>query len=504
MKVSARIAAFEFAGDTVRLAVVKTGGKTPVILEALESRAQYAGPEERFDALVQTVRDVVGKVKTRKPVYVLSASSAYSVVRVLKVPFRGAKRVAAAVRFELEPYLAFSIEELVVDFSPIREKDGGTEVLAVGMRHAVLAEQVAVLREAGVDPEGINIDVAGLTSLWQAALGPGGGLRAALHVRQDGAILSVIDGKSLVYFRHLAVSAAQVHASPNAAAREVQNLIRAFVATREGEQEIASLTVTGVDLFEEEKRLFEEHLQIPADYVDLLSGVKGAQIAREAGPSPESADEQSNAWEPVVGIAACAAGDGLWYEFRKGPLRRSQAWRGAITHAVFSAGLAALLLIGYVGFCFADYRNRMNEIELVGEDIRAIFKECYPGAPAVKDPPANDFGGMQSFQAMATLHESFSGPAEELQVSLFSRPTLLDILLELAQKMPAKYVTLTELRLQGGKTPELVIAGDVNDPNGFNEVLQALKQSPLFATVSEPQRRAEAGGKSTFEIRARF
>ena len=78
MRLAARIGAIEFDGDDVRLAVVKTGGKLPKVLEAHSCRARYADPDERPEALSEAVRTVTGQVKSSPSVYVLCVSSAFS------------------------------------------------------------------------------------------------------------------------------------------------------------------------------------------------------------------------------------------------------------------------------------------------------------------------------------------------------------------------------------------------------------------------------------------
>lgn len=188
MKLPAKIGAVEFDDDEIRLAVVNTGGRVPSILDVSVCRAVYESASERFEALVAAVKHARAQLKAKPSAWVVCAGSDNAIARKLVLPFKGRGKVAAAVPFELEPYLAFPIDELAVDYSIIREADGNTEVLAVGVRRTLLEEQLDVLSAGGITAEGIGLDAAGLSSLLRACQGGTAGLTAALHAREYGGI----------------------------------------------------------------------------------------------------------------------------------------------------------------------------------------------------------------------------------------------------------------------------------------------------------------------------
>ncbi len=568
MVVRARVAAIEFAGDEVRLAVVKTGARTPKVLELHSRRAAYDAPEQRVDSLVAAVKSLLKDVKHRPAAIVLCLSSSHSMVRTLTIPFRGARKVASAVRFELEPYLAFPIEELAVDFSPVLEADGQTDVLAVGIRRAVIEEQLNILNAAGIDPEGVDVDAVGLTGLWRASRPSMKGLHAVLHVRDEGSVVAVVCNKTLAYFRYLAFGVEGMRSNPAAAAREVLNSMRAFQAGWRGEGEIATLAVTGDAAGTESSEsdgaceAFGRHFDIPVTRLNLLEAVKAVELARAAkpvavsasaeapasgtggtpddasGPDGVSADavvesvsfrealgqpvdatsssrlqsggdaasssrlqsggdaastsnvEQgscvSNAWEALIGVALGAAGGGFSMNFRDGDLAPKAALRGVAPNVMVTSCLALLLLAGVAWYY--HYGRVRNLAE--SEELRAQIAELETEVNALKDKGIN------------------------LPEETFNDPTLLDILGEIAAKMPDQKVALTEVKIDksasseggareaGGPSPPwITIRGDVKDDNVFSQVMSDLRQSSML-DVEEPDLKLD-GGKSTFKIVAR-
>jgi len=516
MVVRARVGAIEFAGDEVRLAVVKTGGRLPKVLELHCRPAVYAAPEERTEALVAAVKSLVKDVKNRPAAFVLCVSSAYSVVRTLTIPFRGARKVAAAVRFEIEPYLVFPIEDLAVDFSPVLEADGQTDVLAVGIRRAVLEEQLSILNAAGIDPEGVDVDAVGLTGLWRSARPNAKGLHAVLHVRDEGAVVAVVCNKTLAYFRYLSLGAASMLSNPGAVAREVSNSMRAFQAGWRGEGEIATLTVTGnafsQDSSGEAREAFEKQFDIPVRNENLLEAVKATKLAQDAAPiatgslspdepapdvdmesdlafptsnvqPPPSSLQPTNAWEGVIGVALGAAGGGFGMNFRTGELASKDSMKRVAPHVMVFSCIALLALAGVAWYYFHARARNLT----AAEGLRAQIAELEEQVTALK------------------------GEGINLPIETFSDPPLLDILDEIAARMPDKKVAINELKIErsasgeGDATgagraslPWIAIKGEVKDDAVFGQVVADLRQSTMFR-IEEPDLKLE-GGKSTFTL----
>ena len=525
MKLPARIGAVEFDEDDIRIAVVNTGGRTPSIVDGCACRAVYESASERFEALVAAVGHARAQLKVKPSAWVRCARSDNAIARKLVLPFKGRGKVAAAVPFELEPFLAFPIDELAVDYSVIREADGNTEVLAVGVRRTLLEEQLDVLNAGGIAIEGIGLDATGLTSLLRAGQGGKNGPVAALHVRERGASLVVTRGAALVFLRHLPLTAGQFRNEPADAAREVQNTLRAFQASwPEDEAGVSELVVTGYAMPEAHRADFEQELEVAVRQVDLLEGMKSAARARLAVPatlvSPGGAaapaagetgedvplEDGANTWAALAGVALTAAGGAYGLDFRTGPLAGTAGWGGLMRHVVFSASLAALLLVGYSVYMYVSYQRNRAEIERIGNAIWEYYEEAFPASPKVQSgrPPA-DVGGAVAMDMMRADHAAAAESSELSDAGIYQRPPLPDILKEISVRMPDSKVRVTSVRIMStqrrGDLQSITIEGEVVDADAFDEVMAGLKESEFFKQVEGPQRRDD-GGKATFSVRA--
>lgn len=473
MLLSAKLGAIEIVGHTVRVAVVKTGGRKPVLLEVRERTAQFADPEDRIAALAQALGEAVDSLKHTPAVFILCANAMHSVVRSITIPMRGRKRVLAAARFELEPHLAIPIDELLLDFNLVAEVDGETEVLAVGVRRNHLDEQLAIVAAAGVEVEAVNLDAVALTGLWQAGRKAQKGLEAVLHVRGQSASLAVVFNGTIAYFRSLGAGAEALANSPGAVAREVQNTLRAFLAKWRAGGEIAALDVTGIELSPAEADAFSEALRLPVRSRVMLREIAGGARALEADP----ASCGPNAWEAAAGAAFAGAGGVLALNFNPSGRSPARLLRDVAPHVVYSSGFAlvALLLWGlYYYFEVNHFKAQTAQIQLEIDQLRKEIEEL-----------------------------AGKGLGENVDVNLFRDPPALDILADISARMPESAVLVTFVKLQ---PPEMqsgwvLIEGKTTNAENVGVVKDALAQSAVFA-VDPNFRQSAEGSEVTFGIRA--
>lgn len=474
MLLKTKVAAIEFAGDEVRVAVVKSGGKVPKVLELVSRRAVYEDPGARFEALVAALDEALSQLKTRPSAYVLCESSMFCIVRTLTIPFRGARRVASAVAFELEPHLALPIEDLLLDYSVVTEIDGETEVLAMGMRRNQIDDRLAILEAAGVEAEAVTLDTVAITGLWQASRRRQKGLAAVFHAREACSSLVILFNGKLAYFRHLACTARQVTEEPVVVAREVQNSIRAFLAKWRGEGEITELSVTGMSFSPEERDAFSAAVRLPLQDTVLVSQLKGGALALDGGPL----GAKHNTWEAAIGAAHGASGGSLSIDFRQSEPNIQTVARGVITHAVFTACLTLMLLGGWALYYYEATARNEAEILRLDKEVAALKA---------------DIQGMQD-----------KGLGADVNTDMFSDPSLIDLLKEIAGNLADDgSVILTDLKIAPPEAESawMRISGSAPDAAQVNQFLDRLRKSKLFRLDEQADLNVQ-GDLTTFAVKA--
>ncbi len=472
MAFGAKVAAVEFAGDDVRVVVVKAG-RSPELLEAYSATAVYETPEGRREALGKALEEALARVRHRPSAFVYCADASRATVRTLVVPFRGAGRVAKAVPFEIESHLPFPLEELVLDHRSVTEVGGETEVLAVGMRRMHLEEPLAVLEAAGIEAEAVNLDVCGLTALWRARRRSGRGLEAVLHLRENGACLAIMHQRALAFFRYLPMGGPMLSANPVRVAREVQNTLRSFMAQWRGGGEIAELNLTGADIAPEVVEAFSQALNLTVVPTVMLDGLRGgAALQHRDGESTAF-----NRWEAAIGVAYAASGTEFSFDLLQAERNWERAAGGLTAHLLFSACLGLVLVFGW-GFYYYETAARNRHVT---EEIRAKI---------------------DSLKAeIDTMSKAGLGP--DVDVTPFGDPPVIDLLKEIGARMPEKKVTVTEVKIAppGAQSPWLSISGETPNAADFNAVFEDLKKSTMFKVADDANIKLQ-GAKTFFRVRA--
>lgn len=539
MRLAAKVAAIQLEGDSVRVTVVKTGGAKPAVLEQHEARAEYTDIEHRHDALVTAIRDAVGRIGTPPAGFVLCVSSLYTISRLMQLPLRGRHRIAKVVRFELEPYLAFPVDEVVVDFSMANELDGSSEVLAVGIRKSTLTPMLDVLEEAGVKIDGIMPDISGLSALWAIASKRGNGPTAVLHVRHDRCVLTVVYRRALAYTRQITRGIADIEQDPAAVAREAQNSMRAFQAQWTGEETIDALVVTGCDPTPEQRAAFDETAMVPVLFEELNGAytVPGGAAAPPsiipAGGDEDAANEGAaegddgggrrppdfGDWADLTGVAVASAGTEFAFEFRRDDLAARHTLEGVARHLAFSGLIAAMVLVGYFVYSFVQYQQNRTQIAAIGDQIWELYARAKPDSEyAMGGRPADDFGGAETFRRInmseefGMLMDAMGADGDfsfgELSPAMFNQPTILEHLAEISLSMPGDEVKITDIRIsatRGATAPRLIIEGEVVTMAALDRAYARLRESAeTFTVEGSPVTRMGQDGVTRFTISAQL
>ncbi len=129
------------------------------------------GPTKTRDERVsECLADVFRELKLPKEDVCATFPSHVSVNREIQVPFFEDDQIRKVVRFEAENHLhSHSIDDVVVNWIKTGETKDGSRLTIFASPKQELAERVAVMRRAGVDPAAIDLDATAIYTCLEAA-----------------------------------------------------------------------------------------------------------------------------------------------------------------------------------------------------------------------------------------------------------------------------------------------------------------------------------------------
>ncbi|HYQ60696.1 MAG TPA: type II secretion system protein GspL [Desulfatiglandales bacterium] len=144
----------------------------------------------------------------KKEMIVTSLPSSKALIREISLPISQPKKVEKVIKYQMEPYLPCPVEEVLVDFLH-PGTDGG--ILTFGVEKKYLAEHLALLAGAGIEPDAVTLDDIALYSLFLYKHG-GETEQPIAIVNQDGEklVVQIIRKKMLEFIRILPDDADQL------------------------------------------------------------------------------------------------------------------------------------------------------------------------------------------------------------------------------------------------------------------------------------------------------
>ncbi len=137
------------------------------LLNFWEKEIPREGKDEAGDEVIaQTITELLSQIKGEKKI-ISSLPTSSSVIKRLSLPFKGKRKIRQVIRYEMEPYLPFSLEEAIIDFYIIDDHlPDRTLVLAFALNKKVIKRHLKILNMAGIKPEIVDLDSTSLFNVY--------------------------------------------------------------------------------------------------------------------------------------------------------------------------------------------------------------------------------------------------------------------------------------------------------------------------------------------------
>ena len=385
---------------------------------------------------------------------------------LVEMPFSDPKRLVQTLPFEMENYVPWDLDEVVLDYQVSHvDSDGGAHVFAAMAPRRTLAQLLATLAEAGIDPRYVTVDVAAL-ALLPGALTDGtllmdvGASRTLICGGQEGRSPWVrsFDGGT----RELLDGDGEL--DPPGLARYLQRLRPTLLAAENAGHVVERIEVCGGGALQ--PGLLE---QLEADY--------GVEVALWQPPVPPTKPEASPTPGPEHALAYGLAMRGFItkgdqpVDFRRGDFAYQADSR--LYTRLATAAVAALLLLsaGFVLMHFVTMKTLNDQQTTAEAALVKVVQTTFPEVPAISlvSPRA----------AIAVMQEKVL--EVQRRADNLRGPTLtpLTALKEISEAVPSTVkIDIDEFLV----TDEMIRIRGVTDSYGSVDTVEAaIKKSPHFA-----------------------
>jgi type II secretory pathway component PulL len=403
--------------------------------------------------------------------------------RNISLPFSDRKKIEQALPFELVDHSPVDINSRLIDFIVAKTAPAGTEIVAAMIGREELAEYLAVLDSAGINPDSIGI--SGLSSALRIAEGVVENF-LLIDIGTDWASLFIVRNRRVALIRSLSIL-------PEAEGRTlvdsvfVQNIKQTMNASQLLDMEKSNFKVylTGT----------ESRLQgVAAALPPLLEGVEIDIYRQSVQPLIKIEPDIQSVYQPGLmdRILAHLVKSGKktgGFNFRKDDFRKKKSlreYRGLVLKVALPLAVVVASFFVYAGY---QYSTLSAEQERIRQQITEVFTETLPEVTRIVNP-------VQQLQVKNNeIRKTYSqGGAGG------SGYTIIEILTELSARIPADY-SVKVVRLVAD-TDTVRLKAVTGDFNTVDNVQKDLEQSQYFSdVVISSANQAIQGDEVNFELK---
>jgi len=136
---------------------------TKVNVERIAQESTSAADVQHATTEAQSVRHLLKDASVSKEGVNLGFPCREAVLRTIRVPFTGADKIRKVIKFEAEGEIhSHNVDDMVVDFHTIAERDNETQVLVAAVPKQSLRTTLEALQKAGIEPETVDLDTMAL------------------------------------------------------------------------------------------------------------------------------------------------------------------------------------------------------------------------------------------------------------------------------------------------------------------------------------------------------
>lgn len=395
------------------------------------------------ETIARTITELLSQTRLTLSQKIISSLPASSfVIKRLSLPFKGSRRIRQVIRYELEPYLPFPLEEAIIDFYIVDDRlPDRSLILSFAINKRVVERHLRILDGAGIKPEVVNLDSTSLFNIYApredretTALINLGASQTIINIMSEGRLLftrSIIkagDDITQALSRELGISFKEAEELKRKGLdetktevikpvldeimKETEHTFSSFLAFYP-DKRIERILLTGgsarlsgiEEYFQKnlniETSLFNPFFKLPRSVAEALERKRPAKpfysrlkeiflpSLKEISHALDSAtlDRAMPLFPPAMGVALLGvARTRITFNFIqevKPLLKRLEEARPLLKPAALL--LISLLLLGLLDFYIHLYFKNKRSANLKKE-IRLVFKKTFPEVTDIVDP----------------------------------------------------------------------------------------------------------------------
>ena len=425
------------------------------------------------------VRKVLAAIGHPQALVVVAVPAGRASTWRVDLPFSDRKRIEQTIGFELENYVPWDLDDVVLDYEVMEGSGDGARVFAVMVPRERVDELLTGLRRLKVDPRYVGVDAAELARL----VPPSDECEVVLDIGSSRTLICVVQDSRPLWIRSLDVGVDSFGDDVDFGPWLSQVRASLIAAEESGAPTLdAALLCGGGSRVEGLCEALAEDLGIDVEPLELPESPVNPDMAPR--PEPE------HALAYALALKGFAARERVGANLRKGPF----SWKAdsrLYTRLAF-AGVAALMLlcVGFVAMHFVKLAEFKGRLEDANSHLSATVLGAFPNvSPAQVMTPDG---------AVQVMQEQVLGVQWRVEALQGHSMTPLDTLKELSDTVPAGITVDLDEFLANDEM--IRIRGTTDSFGSVDRIEAAILANPKFAGAKKSDVNKARDGKMRFVV----
>jgi type IV pilus assembly protein PilM len=209
--------ALDIGSNTVKCVRIDHGGDAPMLthfaMVDLLPEAIVDGEIMDRDMVVEAIRECVGRAGIPEERVVSAVGGRSVIVKKILMDKMTQADAKEAILWEAEQHVPFEIDDISLDFQILNEDVGADqmEILLVAARKETVQQHIELLRDAGLEPDIVDVHAFAVQNAFEAAVGGAGDdVVALLDIGGDMTTLAIVRDGTPHFTRDISVGANRV------------------------------------------------------------------------------------------------------------------------------------------------------------------------------------------------------------------------------------------------------------------------------------------------------
>ncbi len=454
--------------------------------------------------LPKLIKQIFIEQKIRADSIVVGIPSQKAVFRTLSLPFNNFKKINKILKFELEPSLPYSAEEVVIA-SQIRDKKGirNSDLFAGAIKKEVIDFFCRSFSAVGIDPHFITLDSIGLYNAYIHSVASSHKVSpeivALIEINGEQTLIVIAQGESLLFTRSITNShqfsfiKEDTDSAEDFEARKKRFLdsllekidFTLYAFSSQQEVSISKIMLSGeITSCKNACEYFTQKLEVPTSFFDVT------HISGKIEGISSSFKNQIYSWLIPLGLVL---------EMKKNRKNRFNLRQEEFTYQKKYSqykGMAAVLLlllimVGSLLIANITYRTniRQEKLSLINTKIDKIYHEIFPKAGKTEDELS------EVKKALRVKQEKYQMYSVFLQKSMTHLQILKDLSTRVSKDIDVEFIDLSIDKNQ------IKIKGVADSFESVDRLKNSLQKVKKYAQTVVESAKVKGGSENKVDFR---